>query len=85
MLASVTLSVVEVGIAAFSNSRLKKVAGAMAPIVAFGLAAEADKRFINAKDGMGQTVTQAINIANEESARVPEWVHAAELDLSVRA
>jgi hypothetical protein len=71
------LSVAELGILAVSQSPRKKIAGALAPIVAVGLSMWADQGYLTALENSMGTARHAKELAQEHSLPVPEWATIA--------
>lgn len=73
LLSSAVLSVAEVGIVAFSQSTRKRIAGALAPIVAVGLSQWADQKYLTSRQDAVAVGQNAIEIAKANELPTPEW------------
>jgi hypothetical protein len=71
------LCVAELGILAVSQSPRKKIAGALAPIVAVGLSMWADEGYHTALENSMGTARDAAELAKTHALPIPEWATIA--------
>ncbi len=73
LLAVVPSAVAGLGVVALNRSPIKRVAGALAPMAAFGLGMFAESRYSAAKERVTFTANAAMQLAETHSLPVPSW------------
>lgn len=77
IVAAAGLAVAELGLLAFSDSRPKKIVGALAPVVTLAVAGVVDNAYMNARYDARTTANVAIHVSKLQEQPAPDWAQYA--------